>query len=369
MRDIPSFMGFVLRRWREDRCPQIAGSLTYTTLLALVPAFAVVVALLSAMPFFGAVMDQVKRFISLNLHPALAERVIGLYMEEFAEHASRLTWLGVAIVFGVAVWLFLIMDRSFATIWRAPRSRPHWRSVLLYATLLVAGPLLIGISMSITTYLVSLSATFGGATSRAHGALLRLWPAALTAAAFFLIYRLVPHRSVPPRHALLGALVAATLFEAAKEGFAVYVHYAPTYSVVYGAFAAVPMFLIWVYLSWLVILFGAELAASCAYWTDRAWKRPVTAPARFREAIAVARSLLDAHPAQVSAQRLLETTGLDARDLDETLAQLADAGVVAASDGAYALVPEAVRELASLRVPEPVRTATRETARSEPSSR
>src|SRR5579859_4282480 len=107
MGDIPSFIGFVLRRWKEDRCPQIAGSLTYTTLLALVPAFAVVVALLSSMPFFGPLMVQVKRFIAHNLNPAIADRVIRVYMEEFAQHAARLTWLGVLIVFAVSVWLLL----------------------------------------------------------------------------------------------------------------------------------------------------------------------------------------------------------------------------------------------------------------------
>ena len=129
-RDVPSFTRFVLRRWSEDRCPQIAGHLTYTTLLALVPAFAVVVALLSSAPFFGHVLQQVKVFVSLNLHPAIAERVIGVYMDEFARHAARLTSLGVALVFAVAVWLFLIMDRSFNTIWRAHRSRAHWKSAM-----------------------------------------------------------------------------------------------------------------------------------------------------------------------------------------------------------------------------------------------
>jgi membrane protein len=372
-RDIPSFIRFVLRRWSEDRCPQIAGSLTYTTLLALVPAFAVVVALLSSMPAFGGVMLQMKRFISLNLHPAIAERVIGVYMEQFAAHAARLTWLGVAIVFAVSVWLLLIMDRSFNIIWRAHRSRPNWRSALLYAAVLVAGPVLIGVSMSITTYLVSLSATFGE-TSRTHAVLLRLWPVTLTAVAFFLIYRLVPHRSVAPRHALLGAAVAAILFEVAKEGFAVYVRHAPAYSMVYGAFAAVPLFLVWIYLSWLVILFGAELTASAAYWRDRAWKRPATGTARFREAIAVARSLLEAKPAEVSFDRLLQATQLGALDLDETLAQLVTAGVVKENAGGYALTPEAVRELASLRGPAPVREAPvtrakRGKARSERSSR
>ena len=373
MRDIASFIGFVLKRWREDRCPQIAGNLTYTTLLALVPAFAVVMALLSSMPFFATVMAQVKRFVSLNLNPAIADRVIRVYMEQFAAHAARLTWLGILIVFAVSVWLLMIMDRSFNTIWRAHRSRPQWRSVLLYAAVLVAGPLLIGVSMSITTYLVSLSATFGE-TSRAHTVLLRLWPVTLTAVAFFLIYRLVPHRSVRPRHALLGAIVAALLFEAAKEGFAVYVRHAPAYSMVYGAFAAVPLFLLWIYISWLVILFGAELTASAAYWRDRAWKQPASGTARFREAIAVARSLLEAKPAEVSFDRLLETTQLGALDLDETLAQLANAGIVRVNTAGYALTPEAVRELASLTIPAPVRappvrTGKRGRARSERSSR
>ena len=373
MKDIPSFIGFVLRRWKEDRCPQVAGSLTYTTLLALVPAFAVAMALLSSLPFFAPLMVQLNRFIAHNLNPAIADRVIRVYMEQFAQHAARLTWVGVLIVFAVSVWLLIIMDRSFNTIWRAHRLRPHWRSALLYAAVLVAGPLLIGMSMSITTYLVSLSATFG-ATSHVHAALLRLWPVTFTAVAFFLVYRLVPHRSVRPRHALLGAFVAAVLFEAAKEGFAIYVRYAPAYSVVYGTFAAVPVFLIWIYISWLVILFGAELTASAAYWRDRAWKRPATGTARFREAIAVARSLLEARHAEVSFDRLLQTTGLDARELDETLAQLANAGIVVVRGGGYALTPEAVRELASLSIPDsvmapPVRTARRGKARSERSSR
>ena len=373
MKDIPSFLRFVLRRWQEDRCPQIAGSLTYTTLLALVPAFAVAISLLSSMPFFATLMVEVKRFVAHNLNPAIADRVIRVYMEQFAQHAARLTWLGVAIVFALSVWLLLIMDRSFNTIWRAHRSRPHWRSALLYAAVLVAGPLLIGMSMSITTYLVSLSATFG-AGSRVHATLLRLWPVTFTAVAFFLIYRLVPHRSVRPRHALLGAIVAAGLFELAKEGFAVYVRYAPTYSVVYGAFAAVPMFLIWIYISWLVVLFGAELAASAVYWRDRSWKRPVTGSTRFREAIAVARSLLEARHAEVSFDRLLQETSLDAHELDDTLAQLANAGIVDVRAGGYALTPDAVRELASLTVPQTVmppelRKAKRGKARTERSSR
>src|SRR5438128_2912886 len=118
------FLRFVLRRWTEDRCPQIAGSLTYTTLLALVPIFAVAVAVLSSAPFFEDVMSSIKIFLLMNLLPEIAGMIITVYMEEFAAHAARLTSLAIAVVFVLAVWMMLIMDRSLNAIWRVRRSRP-----------------------------------------------------------------------------------------------------------------------------------------------------------------------------------------------------------------------------------------------------
>jgi membrane protein len=262
------FCRFVLRRWSRDRCPQIAGSLAFTTLLALVPTFAIAVAVLSRTPLFGEIMVQLKVFLLLNLAPEIAGKIITVYMGEFAHNARRLTLLGLGILFVTAMALMLTIDRSLNTIWRSHRKRPFLVSVLAYVLLLSVGPVLIGLSVSITTYLMSLPERWSQMPSPAQPVLLQAIPTAVSTVTFFLIYRLVPHRKVPWKHALAGGFVAGVLFEVAKEGFAMYVSYAPMYSVVYGTFAAFPFFLLWVYLSWLIVLFGAELAAALGEWPN-----------------------------------------------------------------------------------------------------
>jgi membrane protein len=325
--DLLGFMRFVLARWTEDRCPQIAGSLTYTTLLALVPMFVTAVGLLSSAPFFEDVMSQIKIFLLLNLMPEIAGRIITVYMEEFSNNARRLTTVGLAAVFALSVLLMLIVDRSLNAIWRVKGSRPYWLSVVGYMTLLVVGPLLIGVSVSITTYLMTLSLSVSDAAPQWNSRVLRLVPVVVTTIAFFLIYRIIPHRHVPWRHALLGAGVAAVLFEIAKDLFTLYVSIAPTYSLVYGASAAVPIFLVWIYLSWLVILLGAELTASAAYWRDGRWKQPASPSAHFREAVKVTRALLEGARDPVPFERLRQATGLPAHELEDTLYRMMDAGI------------------------------------------
>ncbi|MDQ3027748.1 MAG: YihY family inner membrane protein [Pseudomonadota bacterium] len=261
-----AFLRYIVRRWTDDRCPQIAGSLAFTTLLALVPIFAIAVSLLSRAPFFEEVMVQIKIFLLMNLMPDIAGRIITVYMAEFSANAARLTVLGVAILFVTAVALMLTIDRSINAIWRTRRSRPVWISIIAYVALLSVGPILIGASVSITTYLLSMPARWANVPAPAHSFLLQAIPTAVSTVAFFLIYRLVPHRRVPWVHALTGGLIAAVMFEIAKEALGFYVAHVPTYSVVYGAFAAVPFFLLWVYVSWLIVLFGAEVAAALGEW-------------------------------------------------------------------------------------------------------
>ncbi len=266
------FLHFVVRRWSEDRCPQIAGSLAFTTLLALVPVFAIAVAVLSRAPFFEDVMAQIKVFLLLNLVPDIASKIITVYLPEFAANAGRLTTLGVVFLFGTAVSLMLTIDRSINAIWGSDEKRPFLLSFAAYVLLLVTGPVLIGVSVSITTYLLSLPVRLSNVPAPAYSLLLQALPTAVSTMAFFLIYRLVPHRSVSGWHALAGGLVAGILFEVAKEGFAFYVAHAPGYSVAYGAFAALPFFLLWIYLSWLIVLFGAEFAAALGEWPERVRK-------------------------------------------------------------------------------------------------
>jgi membrane protein len=370
LRDVFGFLRFVLRRWADDRCPQIAGSLTYTTLLAIAPMFAVAVAVLSSAPFFEDVMSKIKIWLLLNMAPEIAGKIITVYMAQFAANAARLTWTGLAVVVALAVWLMLIMDRSLNAIWRVRASRPWWISALGYMALLVTGPILIGVSVSVTTYLMSLHMT--GMSAGVHAFFLRAVPVAMSTVAFFLIYRIVPHRRTPWRHALLGGFVAALLFELAKELFRVYTRASPTYGLVYGAFAAVPLFLVWLYLSWMVVLFGAELTAAAAFWTSGLWRNPHSPGLRFREAVAVTQALLEASPAAVSFKRLQERTKLPAAELEDTLLQMIDGGVVelAARDG-YTLT-EGTREVlatAPLEAEEGPRPEKPGTARSGSSAR
>jgi membrane protein len=349
LRDIPGFLRFVLRRWGEDRCPQIAGSLTYMTLLAIFPMFGVVVAVLSQSPIFEDVMSAIKIWLLMNFLPEIAGKIITVYMEELARHAARLTWYGLGVVLALALWTMHLMDRSFNAIWRVSRARPYWALLLGYAALLVTGPLLLLASVTVSTYVIALAEDAPGWATFAHGMLLHVVPLAMSTLAFFLIYRIVPHRRVPWRHALLGAVAAAVFFEIAKQILGYLVRHSPTYSIAYGAFAAFPAFLIWVYASWLGVLLGAELTASAAYWHGGLWKRSATPSVRFREALAVTQALIEAGHASLSFKRLQEETRLPAKELEETLAQMVDGGVVRETAGdAYALT-DATREVLGSR--------------------
>jgi membrane protein len=336
------FLRFVLRRWTEDRCPQIAGSLTFTTLLALVPVFAIAVALLSRLPFFDEVMVQIKVFLLLNLAPEIAGKIITVYMEEFRRNAGRLTTIGVAALFVTAVALMFTIDRSLNAIWRVRGSRPFWISALSYVVLLSIGPALIAVSVSITTYLLALSSSVD-VPRHAHSVLLQAVPASVSAVAFFLLYRLVPNRDVPWRHAAAGGILAAIAFEFAKEIFAFYMAHAPAYSVVYGTFAALPFFLLWVYLSWLVVLFGAELTASLDYWRGGKWKRVGESHVRFGDAVAVARLLFEARGKPVTFEMLRRTTGMPQDELEDALHHMTASGLVVREGRTGYAIPEEPR--------------------------
>lgn len=370
LRDIPGFLRFVLKRWSEDRCPQIAGSLTYVTLLAIFPMFGVVVAVLSQSPIFEDVMSAIKIWLLMNFLPEIAGKIITVYMEELAQHAARLTWYGIAVVLVLALWTMHLMDRSFNAIWRVSRGRSYWALLIGYTALLITGPLLLLASVTFTTYMLAITGDARHWASFARGGLLHVVPLMMSAVAFFLVYRIVPHRRVPWRHALLGAVAAALFFEGAKQVLGYFVRHSPTYSIAYGAFAAFPVFLVWVYVSWLGILLGAELTASAAYWHEGLWKRAATPSVRFREALAVTQALIEAGNASLSFKRLEEETRLPAKELEETLAQMVDGSVVLeTADDAYALTEATQEVLASRPKRAPVRKPKRGKGRSAASSR
>lgn len=368
--DLLGYLRFVLRRWTEDRCPQIAGSLTFTTLLALVPTFAIAVSLLSALPFFEDVLVQIKLFLLMNLVPEIASKIITVYMEEFRVNAARLTTMGVIMLFVTALALMVTVDRSINAIWRSQRTRRWWVSLLAYVMLLTMGPVLIGLSVSVTTYLMmTLSNEIVDVPARIHGFLLQIVPISMSAIAFFLLYRLVPHQKVNWLDALVGGVIAAVMFELAKEVFAIYVRWAPL-SIVYGAFAAVPFFLLWIYLSWLVVLLGAELAASLDDWRTGRWRTRGNAP-HLGDAVGVVQRLFDAKGAGVSFVLLREATHLPPGELDQVLDHLVASGLVQRQGrDSYAIPPAGpVKEEPAPQTPAPLRKAKRGRARNARSSR
>jgi membrane protein len=255
------FLAHVFRRFDQDRCLQIASSLTFTTLLSLVPLVTITLALMAASPVFSGLGEQIHAFLLANMLPEKAGQVVTGYIEQFAGEAGRLTALGTAVLAVTAFLMMFTIERAFNSIWRVSRPRPLGQRILVYCAALTLGPVLIGASLSITSYLVGVSLGFAWQTPFASAAILGLVPFVLTCAAFTLLYYVVPNRAVKPRHALVGGLIAALAFEIMKRGFALYVAKIPTFALVYGAFAVIPVFLLWIYLSWVVIVVGALIAA------------------------------------------------------------------------------------------------------------
>ena len=290
LKQTAEYARFVSRRVAEDRCLMVAGSLTYTTLLALVPVFAVTLTLTARVPMVRDFILQVKSFILKNFLPDVAGRMVGVYMEQFAQNAARLTVIGLVIILVTAIALLFTIDGAFNAIWRTKQRRSWWKRLLAYLSLLSFGPLLIGASLSITSYLVHWSSQFDRVLPLLDDWLLKIIPFGLTALALVLAYRTVPNRYVPTRHAIIGGVLAAILFEIVKHLFVAYIIRVPTYSLVYGAFASVPIFLLWLFCCWMVVLVGAEVTATLSYFGHV----PHSQPTRARHVQAPSMRLLDA---------------------------------------------------------------------------
>jgi len=288
------FARLVWRRFREERCVQIASSLTFTVLLAVVPIVTVALTLISAFPVFRELLQNVEQFLVRYMLPESAAAVAG-YAQQFADNAARLTAVGIAFLFVTAIILLLTIDRAFNQIWRVPHSRSTVQRVFIYWALLTVGPLLVGASLSLTSWLVSQSLGLVKDLPIATEVMFDVIPILLTAAAFTLAYITIPNRRVLVRDALTGGVLAALAFEAMKHGFASYIAQFPTYKLVYGAFASVPIFLLWIYLSWVVVLLGAVTAAVMPDWRERAAQVDPVPGMQFLDALQILRVLWEAH--------------------------------------------------------------------------
>ena len=246
------------QRFFADRLLQSAAALTYTTLFSVVPVMTVTFVMLAAVPAFRDLSDPIQAFIFHNFVPSAGAQM-QQYLREFSSQARELTWIGVCMLMVTALLTLHTVEGAFNHIWRAPRVRRHMSSFLLYWAILSLGPLLLGAGFAASTYVTSLELLSGPHALPGAATLLKLVPLLSGIAAFTLVYAAVPNTRVPFRHALFGGCFTALLFEAAKALFALYVRLFPSYELIYGAFSAVPLFLLWIYFSWLIVLLGAEL--------------------------------------------------------------------------------------------------------------
>lgn len=287
-------------RFREDRLGLTAGSLTFTTTIALVPLFTVMLALFSAFPVFGRFRKVLEKQVLTGLVPDVIAKPVLMSLNSFAAKASQLGGLGLVVLGITAMALMLTIDHTLNNIWRVRRKRPLAQRVLVYWAALTLGPLLLGASLWLTSYAMSASKGLVGELPGGLGVLLALVVFGLQVLGFAALFRYVPNTHVPWSHAWWGGLFTALGLELAQRGLAFYLGNAPVYATIYGAFAAVPIFLIWLYLSWVIVLLGAVVVAYMPTLLARVSRWDEGPGGRFSLAVALLSAL---HAASKSPER------------------------------------------------------------------
>lgn len=262
MRNRGNLISLILRRGREERLAQAAGGLTFTLLVSMVPLLAVSFALFARIPALRGVGDGIREHLLRGLLPADITKTVLKHLAQFAGNASGLTQVGFAVLLVSAVALLLSVENTLNRIWQVKKPRPVLRRLALYLAMLLTGPVIIGSSLWAASFLLTASSALAGAQPVWLAHALNLGPVVLSTAGFACLFRFVPHTVVRWRNAIAGGVLAGIAFELGKHGFAIYLANVPTYRTVYGAFAPLLAFLVWVYYSWLVTLAAALVSAS-----------------------------------------------------------------------------------------------------------
>ncbi len=327
------------QRFRDDRLGLTASSLTFTTLISLVPLLTVMLAVFTAFPIFASFQGALEKLFLQNLIPDGIARPVLAALTQFAGKASRLGAAGLGVLVVTALALMLTIDRTLNAIWRVPRPRRFAQRLLVYWAALTLGPLLLGASLTLTSYAISASKGLVSALPGGVGLLIDLLQFVLLAAATAGLFHFVPNTHVRWAHAWAGGLFVAAAFEVAKQALAWYLVAVPTYASVYGAFATAPFLLLWIYLVWVIVLLGAVIAAYAPSLSMHIILRPATAGQRFELAIALLGRLeaarhTAAHGATAGALAAqLRADPLQVEPLLEVLAELGWAARIA-EDGA-----------------------------------
>ncbi|MCL1825142.1 MAG: YihY family inner membrane protein [Betaproteobacteria bacterium] len=328
------FVVLFYERFRATQCLQVAGSLTYTTLLALVPLITVTFMAFGHLPGMGDIEASLRDFLLENMLPEKAGSIITTYALEFSEKASQLTLIGIVMLAVTALLLLATIEQVFNSIWGVRQPRPLLLRITVYWFVLTLGPPILGGSIAATGYLVSLSMQWSPDMNWLGPYSARLLAPLLLSVLFVFLYYAVPNHKVRFMHALAGGLAAAVVFSLMQRAFGLFIARFPTYTLVYGTFAALPIFLVWLYSSWIVVLLGALMAATLPVFAER---RRVVTPFPGCEAWAAVTILTQLARAQgdgcpISFEALREQAPLSEYHAEDVLGKLAEAGWVSRTD-------------------------------------
>ena len=252
---------YALGRLHKDNLTQVAASLTFTTVLAVVPLLAVILSLFTAFPIFQDFQLALEEFLANNLMPVAVADNIMSYLNTFAQQARSMTTVGAIFLIVTSILLMKTIDEALNAIWKVRKQRPLSKRILVYWALLTIGPLMLGASLWASSYITRAQFGLVAELGVLQNIIATVLPLLTSIIGFTLLYYTVPNRVVHWRDAFIGGLPAAVVLELMKTGFAYYISNFPSYTLIYGTFAAIPLFLLWIYLSWLVVLLGASIAA------------------------------------------------------------------------------------------------------------
>jgi membrane protein len=326
-----AFTRLVGQRISEQRLPQVASSLTFTTVLSLVPLVTVVLAIFTAFPIFDRLQVTLQTYLIESFFPESLSQTILTYVTQFSDKAKGLTAIGVVFLGVTALTTMFTVDKVFNQIWNVKRQRSIINKVVLYWAVLSLAPLMIGLSISVSTALIGRTMAGMSPMLSSIFPVLSLLPLLLTVVAFAFIYRIVPNRSVNWKDALVGGLLAAVLFEISKRAFAAYITHFPSYTALYGALAAFPIFLLWIYVSWIIVLLGASTVAALPVARTGCWNQVYRPGERWLQGLSVLVELEKSRQQQrpgMTMEELRVFAKVPPDQLDEILSLLIDHGVI-----------------------------------------
>jgi membrane protein len=323
---------FAHRRLREESLPQVAGSLTFTTVFALVPLLTIALAIFTTFPLFNTFRASLEAYFVQSVMPKSISTTILNYLTMFASQATRLSAVGAVALIFTSIAMMNLIERVFNRIWRVRGERSWMRRILVYWAIVTLGPLLIGVSLTLSSQVFLATADIFGRIPIIGAIIYTVASLALTTAGFTLLYLAVPNRDVELYDAAWGGLVAGLAFELAKRGFAIFITEFPSYSKIYGALAALPLFLVWVYVSWVITLVGALLVAALPVVKYERWWHEAQPGGEFVDAMAIIKVLYVAckcgDTALVGARAIRLRTRLGFDEMDTLLEKMMAEGWV-----------------------------------------